>query len=200
MSYSDFSLNQIKEQFSLDIVEDRVLFQNPRAFPVSDLLKQLMERYIPLANWINTEKARSEFIIAPILAELKWQMKDRMSLFSGVDFTVDSSQGLNGRCDYIISKAKEQLMVSAPVVMLVEAKNENIINGIPQCIAEMIAAQRFNQARHNTVSTLYGVVTTGSLWRFLKLEDTPQAFVDIKEYYIENLSQIMGILEEIVDS
>ncbi|MFZ1830019.1 MAG: hypothetical protein WAW42_14935 [Candidatus Competibacteraceae bacterium] len=66
MSYRDFSLNQIKEQFSLDIVEDRVLFQNPRAFPVSDLLK-LMERYIPLANWINTEKARSEFIIAPIL-------------------------------------------------------------------------------------------------------------------------------------
>ena len=199
VSYSDFSLDQIKDQFGLDLIEDQVLFPNDRIFPVSDLLKELMERYVPLAAWINTEKARSEFIIAPILAELKWQLKDRISLFSGVDFTVDSSAGLNGRCDYIISQAREQLKVNAPVVMLVEAKNENIISGIPQCLAEMIAAQRFNQARHNAISTVYGVVTTGSLWRFLKLDDTPQAFVDIKEYYIDNLSRIMGILREIVD-
>jgi hypothetical protein len=126
-------------------------------------------------------------------------LQDQISLFSGVDFSVDASEGLNGRCDYIISKAREQLTISAPVVMLVEAKNENMIGGIPQCLAEMIAAQRFNQTRHNPIAVMHGVVTTGSLWRFLKLDDTRRAFVDLKEYHIQNLSQIMGILEEIVN-
>ena len=35
----------------------------------------------------------------------------------------------------------------APVVVVVEAKNENMKQGIIQCIAEMVAAQQFNQQR-----------------------------------------------------
>ncbi len=59
--------------------------------------------------------------------------------------------------------------------MLVEAKNENMIAGIPQAIAEMIAARRFNEAAGTPIDPIYGVVTTGLLWRFLKLEgDTPR--------------------------
>jgi hypothetical protein len=198
MSYSDFSLNQLKEQFGIELIEDAVLFPDPELFPISDLLALWIERFVSLATLINTEKARSELIIAPILADLKWRLRDQVSLFSGVDFTVDTKEGLNGRCDFIISKNREQLVISAPVIMLVEAKNENIIGGIPQCIAEMIAAQRFNKARHNSITVIYGVVTTGSLWRFLKLDEVSRVFIDPLEYPIQNLSQIMGILEEIV--
>ena len=57
--------------------------------------------------------------------------------------------------------------------MLVEAKNENLKVGFPQCIAEMVAAQQFNQQKGNPVESVYGVVTIGTTWRFLRLRDTP---------------------------
>lgn len=61
--------------------------------PGSDYLQETIRRNFPLAVAINTEKARSEFLIAPILAELK-QIHPGISLFSGTEFTVDAAQGL----------------------------------------------------------------------------------------------------------
>jgi hypothetical protein len=132
MSYSDFTLSEVKKRFNLTIVEDQTLFPVLPSLVAPKRLTELLQAYLPLATSINTEKARSEWIIAPILAELKWLFKDRMSLFSGIDFNVDAATGLNGRCDYIISQSPEQLELVSPVVMLVEAKNENLIAGIPQ--------------------------------------------------------------------
>ncbi len=154
----------------------------------------MLQRYVPLAITISTEKARSEFIIAPILAEFKLPFKDQMSLFSGFEFNIDRHKGLNRRCDYILSKSKEQLTLSAPVLVMVEAK---ITGGIPQCIAEMIAARIFNEQKHQDIETIYGAVTTGSLWRFLKLVNNT-AYVDIIEYPLQQLDKILGIFTEIV--
>jgi hypothetical protein len=193
MSYSDFTLSEVKKRFNLTVIENQELFSEPPTLPVPKRLVELLHSYLPLATSINTEKARSELIIAPILAELKFLFKDKISLFSGIDFTVDGSVGLNGRCDYIISQSAEQLELSAPVVMLVEAKNENLIAGIPQCIAEMVAAQRYNQQKQNPLETLYGCVTTGSLWRFMKLQGN-QVFVDMAEYPVTELETILGII------
>ena len=194
MSYSDFTIERLKESFAIEIVEDQGLFDTPPTSAVPELLQTVLRRYLPLAITISTEKARSEFIIAPILADLKLRFAEVLSLFSGIEFNVDSSVGLNGRCDYVLSKSKEQLVLNAPVLVMVEAKNENITGGIPQCIAEMIAAQKFNQQKHNAIGTVYGVVTTGSLWRFLKLEER-LVYVDIVEYPIQQLEIILGILE-----
>lgn len=168
MSYSEFTIELLKEKFSIDLIEDRNVFPTPPSAQIPELLTTYLNRYFPLAITMSTEKARSELIIAPILAEFKLQFKDQISLFSGIDFNVDPSQGLNGqglngRCDYIISKSKEQLAISAPILVMVEAKNDNITGGIPQCIAEMIGAHTYNAQKKNPVSTLYGVVTTGSL-------------------------------------
>jgi hypothetical protein len=193
MSYSDFTIDKLKEQFGIELIEDGNIFLDLPAAQVPELLTTLLGRYVPLAITISTEKARSELIIAPILAEFKLLFKEKISLFSGIDFTVDQSQGLNGRCDYIISKSKEQLMLSAPVLMMVEAKNDNITGDIPQCIAEMIAAQRFNAQKRTVITTIYGVVTTGSLWRFLKFENNI-AYVDAVEYPLQQLDKILGIL------
>jgi len=196
MSYSDFTIESLKEKFAVKVVEDIPLFPTPPSAEIPALLNELLSRYIPLATNINTEKARSELIIAPILAEFKFKFKDRISLYSGIEFNVDQNAGLKGRCDYIISKSSEQLSLTAPVVVLVEAKNENIVGGIPQCIAEMIAARKFNEAKGNQIETIYGVVTTGSLWRFLKLENN-SVFVDIVEYPIQSLDKILGILTSV---
>lgn len=144
----------------------------------------------------NTEKVRSELLIAPILVELRKQTGRTISFFSGVDFTVDESQGLNGVCDYIISRSPEQLFISAPVLIIFEAKNENIKGGLPQCIAAMIAAQRFNQREGNMIPVIHGAVTTGTTWRFLQLENNTIR-IDDREYYIDSVDKIMGILTSI---
>ena len=169
MAYSDFNLSEIQERFALTLEDATRLFPEVEALPISQFLREVLEENIPLALAIHTEKARSEMIVTPILIEVRKLLDRRISLFSGVEFNVDKEQGLNGVCDYLISLSKEQLYVSAPVVALVEAKNDNLKSGLAQCAAEMIAARIFNEQKQNPIEIIYGVVTTGSNWRFLKL-------------------------------
>jgi hypothetical protein len=104
------------------------------------------------------------------------------------------ARGLTGYCDDILSRSKEQLTVNAPVVMIVEAKNENIKGGLGQCLAEMIAAQTFNAREGNAIDTVYGAVTTGEIWKFLKLAGAV-ASIDLSDYYlVRDVSTILGIL------
>lgn len=135
--------------------------------------------------------------MAPILAELRELTNKQISLFSGVEFNIDEAQGLTGRCDYIISSSPLQFSLTAPVLMMVEAKNDNINEGLGQCMAEMVAAQRFNQQEGNETKAVYGCVTTGSIWRFLKLEDK-QIWIDDKQYFIQMPEVVLGILVHII--
>jgi hypothetical protein len=190
MSYSDFDLKKIKSQFHLKIVEDEDLFSNIEEVEISDFLSTILKQNVPIALAISTEKANSELIIINILLEMKKQLK--ISFFSGIDFTVDKEKGLNGFCDFIISKSPEQLYLDTPVLALVEAKNEKIVSGLGQCVAEMIAAKIYNEREGNVVSSIYGAVTTGHAWKFLKLEEDT-AYIDIEDYYIKNPKKIVGI-------
>ena len=196
MAYSDFRMSDLKHQLKLTIEESVRLFSNTPENDLPAILTETLARYLPLAVNVNTEKARSELVIAPVLIEFKLLHRDRISLFSGIDFTIDPAEGLNGRCDYILARSPEQLALTAPVCVLVEAKNENMVAGIPQCLAEMVAAQRFNERAGTPLDAIYGVVTTGILWRFLKLEGTT-AHVDAEEYPIQNVRKIFGILTAI---
>ncbi len=196
MAYSDFTIIDLKKRFGLTISELDNLFSGVAEVELPPFLADTLDRYVPLASNLNTEKARSELIIAPILVEFKLRHRDRISLFSGLEFNIDPASGLNGRCDYVLAQSPEQLTLIAPVCVLVEAKNENMIAGIPQAISEMVAARRFNEQAGTPISPIYGVVTTGMLWRFLKLEgDT--AHVDAVEYPIQSPSKIFGILTAI---
>jgi hypothetical protein len=163
MAYSDFKLNEMVKIFDLTIREISDLFITVPEVECSEHLMTTLHETVNLAVAINTEKARSEMIIAPVLLELRRQLKNRIGLFSGIDFTVDLNQGLNGICDFIISKNTEQLFISAPVVTVVEAKNENLKAAFGQCIAEAIAAQIFNQREGNELAAIYGVVTIGTI-------------------------------------
>jgi hypothetical protein len=197
MAYSDFTIKEVKEVFSLTIVEDRELFADVEAVRLDDSVMKKLYEYVPLALAVNTEKARSEFIIAYLLLELRSSLNNQFSLFSGIDFDVDKEKRLNGFCDFIISLSTEQFFLTSPVIAVVEAKNENIIVGIGQCLAEMVAAGIFNERENNAVKSIYGVVTTGSVWKFLKLNGS-EAFIDRKEYHIEQPGKIMGILTEMI--
>jgi hypothetical protein len=91
-----------------------------------------------LATLINTEKARSEFLIAPILADVRQQSKRQVSLFSGSSFNVDMEKELIGFCDFILSQSEEQIDVTTPMVTIVEAKNESVIGGLGQFLGVLL--------------------------------------------------------------
>jgi hypothetical protein len=57
----------------------------------------------------------------------------------------------------------------------------------------MVAARIFNQREGHAIDTLYGAVTTGNQWKFLKLADTT-AFIDTSDYFINEIDKILGIL------
>ena len=194
MAYSDFDLKKVRTDFGIQIDEQPDLFTDVSPVQPSAMLARALAETAHLAIAINTEKARSELLITPVLLEIWRQAQAQISLFSGTEFTVDEARGLTGYCDYILSRSKEQLTINAPVVMIVEAKNENIKGGLGQCVAEMIAAQLFNEREGNAIDTIYGAVTTGEIWKFLKLVGAV-ASIDLSDYYIvRDVPKILGIL------
>ncbi len=193
VSYNQFTAVQLKTQFGLQIVEEADLFADVPPVEISRRLRENLAADTRLALRSGSEKARSEYIIAPILAEVYQQTQDHANLFSGVEFDVDVSRGLTGYCDFLFSLSALTIEIEAPVVSVVEAKRENILRGIPQCLAELLAAQIFNAQAGRPVSPLYGVVTTGEIWQFLRLQDTV-ATIDQTEYHFSKLEHIVGIL------
>ena len=199
MVYSEFTLPVLTRQFGLTIDETTDLFADMPDTTLRPEFKAQLDIMVPLALTTSTEEARSEFIIAPVLLEV-WLLNNRqIGLLSGVDFTIDEAQGLNGICDYIITRFPEQLFVKAPVLMVVEAKNEDMKKGYAQCIAEMVAAQRFNEQEGTSIGCIYGVVTIGELWRFMEL-DGSKVRLDARNYHIDRLPKIMGILLHLTDT
>lgn len=194
MAYCDFDLKRVKQHLGVSLKEQENLFASIEGVALSFMLREILAENIPLAAAINTEKARSELIISPLLVELRKILKHNISLFSGIEFNVDKEKGLNGFCDFIISASQEQLLLNSPVIALVEAKNENIIAGLGQCIAEMVAARMFNEAENNSeINTIYGVVTTGIAWKFLKMNGL-NVTIDLDDYFIDNPDKIIAVL------
>lgn len=194
MAYSDFTLAKVKQQLGLTVNESHHLFTQVNPVQPSDFLAVTLREYLPLATAINTEKARSELLIAPVLTEIRRQLNNQMSFFSGTEFNVDVQRGLQGFCDYILSRSPEQFDITAPVVTIVEAKNESIKGGLGQCIASMLAAQIFNQnAGNDDIDVIYGAVTSGTNWRFLTLSGS-LVDIDSNEYFINEVDKILGIL------
>jgi hypothetical protein len=193
MAYSDFkSLESARTSLGLSVQDQADLFSQVSPVAPSSLLRQTLQENLPLATAISTEKARSELLIAPILLEVR-RSHYPVGFFSGVEFAVDASIGLTGVCDFLLTMSSEQSLITAPVLTLVEAKNENIKGGLGQCAAQMRAAWLYNAAQGTPQPTIYGVVTTGTNWKFLQLVDT-HLQIDLHEYYILQIEIILGIL------
>ncbi len=193
MSYSDFTLKKVKQDLGIKVIENEDLFSQVEAVKISDYLATTLQYNLPLAMALGTEKARSELVIANVLLEVRKKLDNKVSFFSGISLDVDKSKSLTGFCDFIMSQSSEQFYMSSPIITVVEAKNESISSGLGQCIAEMYASSLFNDKEGTHLSVIYGAVTTGSTWRFLRYENK-KAYIDLPEYYIADVTKIMGIL------
>ncbi len=212
MSYSDFTIEKVNQDFHLRVTATAFLGE-VAAVPPSEWLLESLRRGTDLARIMGTEKAKSELIIMPVLVEIHELFSDRISLFSGKTFNFDASLGLNGVCDYLITRSPDQVIIESPVVVMVEAKQGDLNSGwgqpatqgseetseqsIAVCIAEMVAAQKLNALSEETISAVYGVVTNGTLWQFLRLQGDRVA-IEPQEYPLMPVANILGILKAII--
>jgi hypothetical protein len=193
MSYREFTWAKAKQDFNLKTIEGSRFLTDCPIIQASSLLKETLDRGIPWAIAVGNEKARSEAIINPILLEVKQILGGKISVFSGEEFNVEPDVGLNGICDFLLSQSPEQIAVEAPVLVMVEAKKDDLKQGMGQCLAEMVAAQRFNQTHQNVIPCIYGSVSTGTAWRFLKLEDRTVT-VDLTDYPVPPIEPVLSML------
>ena len=193
MAFSDFTLQTAMRAFGLSVDTSRDLFAQVPPVPVGAATATLLRENAPLALSVGTEKARSELLIMPILMEARRQAHYQISVFSGASFIVDTAQRLAGFCDYLVSASPESLYLEAPVLAVVEAKNEAIVSGYGQCIAEMVAAKIFNERAGTPRTVIYGAVTTGDAWSFLQLSGQSVVMED-GYYYLDRIENILGIL------
>jgi hypothetical protein len=198
MSYSSFSIEEVEIKFDLNI-NSAIFIPEVKLISPSSGLTQSLDRGLRLVKRSVSEKAKSEFIIAPILLELESLLIDKISVFSGDDFTVDRELGLNGICDFLISRFPAQFVIKAPVIAIVEAKKGVLKDGWGQCIAELVAAQKFNHSRGQNIPVIYGIVTSGILWQFMKLENQTVT-VEPDEYPLVPIDRILGILHWLVEN
>ena len=193
MGYSDFTLELVARSLGVSTV-GADLFPAIEPLAVPGWLIETLERGAQLATL--NEKSRSEFIVAPILLASRDLSPTPLALFSGERLDVDSSRGLVGECDFILAAAPSVPPLRAPIAVIVEAKKNDIKGGLGQCVSQMFAAALFNEAAGQS-GPIYGCVTTGEVWQFLRLEGT-SAIIDRKRYYLDDLEGILAAIQMII--
>lgn len=207
MNYSSFtSLAMIKEINSIigtkesiftDIIYQHLFNKITPINPSNWLKKALLKGH---KTSINSEKTLAELLISPILIEILDACAETFSLFSGERFEVGKSYGLTGECDFLFSATPRTAFIAAPVFALVEAKKRSLEEGLAQCAAQMIAVREFNKKEDKNIKTIFGCVSHGEAWLFLKFENQ-HLTVDQEKFYLKNeLELILGILHFIVNS
>jgi len=196
MAYTEFkSLHDLRERFGIEHHRKRLFDRVTPVQSVSSWLTTTLGFAEELP--VRSEKAKSELIVMPILLELRNRNADYLTIYSGDNFNVDESAGLNGECDFILAKDTGTLELNTPIMQIVEAKRHDTDVGVPQCAAQMLAAKRYNAQHGKHTHQVYGCVTTGDDWLFLRLGESLE--VDVKKFYLGNLAELLGVLQIIVD-
>jgi hypothetical protein len=190
MSYSDFTLDSLRHAFGL-MVRDQVLFEQVGTIEPSHWLQEALEKGQDLA--FISEKARSEFIVAPVLMACRGVLGQRFRIFSGARLDVDPERGLKGECDFILGRSESSLVFQAPLMVILEAKKNDIEEGLGQCAAQMLGARIYNEKEGKALPFLYGCVTTGESWQFLKLKEN-DIIIHPERYPIQELAKVLWFL------
>lgn len=197
MAFRDFKHPELLRTFGLTWRTGMNLFAAVPPVEPDSAIRHTLTALAPLATTLNTEKARSEWMTALVLGEFWARYGGQISLYSGADFQADPDAGLNGFCDFLLARAPQQPTIQPPVAVIFEAKKEDINDGLGQCIAAMVGSQRFNARAGLPAHTIYGCVTTGSLWKFLRLDGTDVTF-DLTEYSVGDWPHLVGIFTHMI--
>lgn len=194
MGYSKFKkIQDVVKKFNLDMRLEKLILSVQPIEPSSWLLQTLaMAEKLPLTN----EKSKAERVISPILTEIANVFSDNISFFSGEAINISPKDNLAGECDFFFALQPPKLYIDAPIISLTEAKDEDMEWGIAQCAAQMYGAKLFNDNENKPMPFIYGCVTTGTDWQFLKFENDIY-YVDTKIY--TDLKEILGVWHHVIN-
>jgi hypothetical protein len=194
MAYTDFSLADLETRFGIRN-QVRPLFEPlPPLLPSGWLQTSLQAaRELP----VRSEKARSEGIVFPILVEMRSRNDKFFTIYSGDNLNADASRGLNGECDFILTKDTGSFDINYPIMQIVEAKRNDLEIGVPQCAAQLVGAKIFNESKGVSVPQLMGCVTTGNEWLFIRLSDHLE--IDQRIYYLNELGELLAVFQQLID-
>ena len=199
MAFSDFTYPDMLPLLGLTERNEPDLFAGVPLAAVSSSFRDRMKNSVRLGATAHSEASRSTWIVGPVLEELWSRYNGRINMFAGIEFSADPDHGLNGYVDFLIGRAPQFSHIKAPVIVIVEAKRDSIPDGLGQCIAGMEGAMRFNRRHGTPVDTVYGAVTTGSAWKFMRL-DGSVVVIDLTEYTIEQVDKLLGIFMHMIGS
>jgi hypothetical protein len=186
MAYNDFSLEKAEKILGVTVQPDD-LFDAPAPLAMPDWLRESLTKGMDLA--LVSEKARSEFIVSPILLASRELSHNAIAIYSGQRLDVQPEQGLVGECDFILTVSPPVPVLRSPVVTIVEAKKNDI--------EQMVGARIFNEREGHAVRQVFGCVTTGEAWQFLRLEG-PIVALARKRYYIDNIGLVLAVWQAVI--
>jgi hypothetical protein len=194
MAYTEFTLERVDQLLGVT-VQPVELFPALTPVAVPSWLQDMLARGLELA--LLSEKARSEFIVVPILLASRELSHNAVAIYSGQRLDVNPEQGLTGECDFILAATPPVPVLRAPLLTIVEAKKNDIEGGLGQCVAQMVGARLFNEKAGKALPHVFGCVTTGEAWQFLRLEPAAVS-LDRPRYYIDNVGAILAVLQAII--
>jgi hypothetical protein len=195
MPYADFSLERLKAAFGIR-AEKVPLFDGIEPLSIPPWLEGMIAR--GRQQVLSSEKARSEFIVVPILLASQELASRTIAIFSGQRLDVDPEHGLIGECDYILAASPSIPELQAPLVTIVEAKKHDVEAGVWQCVAQMIGASIFNERSGLDHQTVFGCVTNGEAWQFLRLTGRT-ASIDSRRHYIDDVGGILAVFRVMLE-
>lgn len=192
MAFSDYkSIAQVQQEYGITYCEINFINAKPRE-PTPQFLIELAFN-LDNIDVYTSEGARSEMIIGPVLREIYKHYYREYSLW--IRKSITYNERLTGTPDYIISKRSilGKTVLETPIIIAVEAKQNDFIKGWGQCAAELVAAQRLNA---DVLRSVYGIVSDGKLWEFGQL--TEQLFIKEKmSFTIDHLEVLFGSLDQL---
>jgi hypothetical protein len=193
IDYGDFTLSDLESKFGIRNQRRRLFDAIAPVEPGEKLRVELLEiEEMP----IRSEKAKSEWIVVPILKELRQRNDKFFTIYSGENLNSDEARGLKGECDFILARDTGSFDISFPILQIVEAKKNDLEVGVPQCTAQLLGARVFNEKKGLHLDTIYGCVTTGNDWLFMKLEN--DLVIDSRVYYLVQINELLGIFQYII--
>jgi hypothetical protein len=110
------------------VVRSGDLFPGLAPATVPGWLDDFLGRTTQLA--LVSEKARSEFLVAPILLAARELTGNVVAIYSGQRLDVDPARGLQGECDFLLARSEPVPRLRAPLLPVVEAKKNDIEGGL----------------------------------------------------------------------
>lgn len=189
MAFTDFkSIAQVQQTFNIKYVEEDYI-QYDDIEPSSAFLEEFTFS-LQHIDVFASETSRCENVIYPLLRDVYKNYVAHFSLWSRQSISYDTL--LTGTPDYLVATKSPlgKTVLATPIIIVVEAKRNDFIQGWGQCLAELVAVQKLNG---DSVTPVHGIVTDGELWQFGKLTDA--VFTrDKTRLTISELSRVFGAI------